>query len=308
MTGLGCAKSAWFVRAAHVAKGKNKKSTRNSAPEQNVVAPQDGPLEGIYPIDTGTAELERDPYSPTGWLLRINDVPSSHVDLADPGHLDFEYMRWIAAIIRSRFAPEDIAEQEHKLRALHLGGGACSMARWISATYPNARQVVVELDGKLAALVREWFDLPRAPLLRIRVGEAGAVLATLTDATRDLIIRDVFAGDQTPRDLTTLAFTAQAARVLDADGLYVVNCGDTPSLENARREAATIAALFKHVAIVADPTMLKGRRHGNVIIAGSNAPIPAEAPFIRELLGGGVPAQHWDDATVRAFARYAIAI
>ncbi|MFL4476269.1 spermidine synthase [Paeniglutamicibacter sp. MACA_103] len=292
-----------------MAKGKNKRN-KNNPPLESVssAAPQDGPLEGIYPIDTGTAELERDPYSPTGWLLRINDVPSSHVDLAAPGHLDFEYMRWIAALIRSRFNPGRIEEQGHKLRALHLGGGACSMARWASVTYPNARQVVVELDGKLAALVRAWFDLPRAPLLRIRVGEAGAVLATLTDATRDLLIRDVFAGDQTPRDLTTLAFTAHAARVLDAEGLYIVNCGDTPALENARREAATIGAVFKHVAIVADPTMLKGRRHGNVIIAGSNAPIPAGPGFIRELLGGGVPAQHWDDATVRAFARHATAV
>lgn len=273
-----------------------------------LAAPQDGPLEGIYPIDTGTAELERDPYSPTGWLLRINDVPSSHVDLADPGHLDFEYMRWIAALVRSRFVPAETEADGHKLRALHLGGGACSMARWMSETYPNARQLVVELDGKLAALVRAWFDLPRAPLLRIRVGEAGAVLGTLTAATRDLIIRDVFAGDQTPKELSTLAFTAQAARVLDGDGLYVVNCGDTPALQNARREAATIGAVFKNVAIVADPTMLKGRRHGNVIIAGSNAPIPAGGAFIRELLGGGVPAQHWDDATVRAFARHTVAI
>lgn len=295
--------------APTVAKGKNKRAKNNTPAQADVpAAPQDGPLEGIYPIDTGTAELERDPYSPTGWLLRINDVPSSHVDLAAPGHLDFEYMRWIAALIRSRFNPGQLEEQGHKLRALHLGGGACSMARWASVTYPNARQVVVELDGKLAALVRAWFDLPRAPLLRIRVGEAGAVLATLTDATRDLIIRDVFAGDQTPRDLTTLAFTAHAARVLDESGLYVVNCGDTPALENARREAATIGAVFKHVAIVADPTMLKGRRHGNVIIAGSNAPIPAGAGFIRELLGGGVPAQHWDDATVRTFARHATAV
>lgn len=292
-----------------MAKAKNK-GPRNNAPVaiKALAAPQDGPLEGIYPIDTGTAELERDPYSPTGWLLRINDVPSSHVDLADPGHLDFEYMRWIAALVRSRFIPAEIGAAGHKLRALHLGGGACSMARWMSLTYPNARQLVVELDGKLAALVRAWFDLPRAPLLRIRVGEAGAVLGTLTEATRDLVIRDVFAGDQTPRELSTLAFTSQAERVLDAEGLYVVNCGDTPALENARREAATIGAVFRHVAIVADPTMLKGRRHGNVIIAGSNVPIPAGGAFIRELLGGGVPAQYWDDATVRAFARHTVAL
>ena len=290
-----------------VAKGRGK---RTKAPAEQAAAESTdaGPLEGTYPIDTGMATLERDHYSPEGWILKVNGVPSSHVDLAAPERLDFEYMRWIAALVRSRFAPAAYDGNESKLRALHLGGGACSMARWAAATYPNARQVVVELDGKLAELVRAWFDLPRAPLLRLRVGEAGEVLRSLTDATRDLVIRDVFAGDQTPKDLTTLEFTAHAARVLDTDGLYIVNCGDTPALDNAKREAATIGSVFKHVAIVADPPMLKGRRYGNVIIAGSNAPIPAGPDFTRELLGGGVPAQHWDDAAVRAFARHATAI
>ncbi|MFF5792858.1 spermidine synthase [Paeniglutamicibacter sp. NPDC012692] len=291
-------------------RGKNTKNTTKNTAEQPAgnEAADTGPIEGNYPIDTGTATLERDHYSPEGWILKVNGVPSSHVDLAAPERLDFEYMRWIAALIRSRFAPAAFDGNESKLRALHLGGGACSMARWAAATYPNARQVVVELDGKLAELVRAWFDLPRSPLLRLRVGEAGEVLRSLTDATRDLVIRDVFAGDQTPKDLTTLEFTAHAARVLDTDGLYIVNCGDTPALDNAKREAATIGSVFKYVAIIADPPMLKGRRYGNVIIAGSNAPIPTGPDFTRELLGGGVPAQHWEDATVRAFARHATAI
>ncbi len=85
-----------------------------------------------------------------------------------------------------------------KLRGLHLGGGACSLARYFHAAYPDARQVVVELDGKLAEYVRGWFDLPKAPLLRLRVGEAREVTETLTPDTRDFIIRDVFAGSLTP--------------------------------------------------------------------------------------------------------------
>ena len=48
--------------------------------------------------------------------------------------------------------------------------------------------------------------------------------------------------------------------------------------------------------------MLKGRRYGNVIIAGSDAPLGEDPGLTRELLGGGVPAQLWQDARVRAFA------
>lgn len=258
----------------------------------------DGPVAGVYYIDTGDCELIPDQDNSTGWLLRINGVMSSHIDLVDPLFLDFEYMRWIAALVESRWPPAD----RPKLRALHLGGGACSLARYFHAAYPDARQVVVELDGKLAEYVRGWFDLPKAPLLRLRVGEAREVTESLTPQTRDLVIRDVFAGAVTPRPLTTKEFTEQAKRVLAPGGVYLVNSGDAPALTNAREDASTIAAAFEHTVIIADPAMLKGRRYGNMIIAGSDLPFADDPGLARRLLGGAVPAQIWDDARVRAFA------
>ncbi|WP_028265622.1 spermidine synthase [Arthrobacter sp. MA-N2] len=257
-----------------------------------------GPVEGVYYIDTGDCELVADPDNSNGWLLRINGVMSSHIDVAEPLFLDFEYMRWIAALVESKWPPES----PPKLRALHLGGGACSLARYFHAAYPDARQVVVELDGKLAEYVRGWFDLPKAPLLRIRAGEAREVTEGLTPDTRDLIIRDVFAGAFTPRALTTREFNDHAQRVLTPGGLYVVNSGDAPDLKNAREDAATIADTFAHTMIIADPAMLKGRRYGNMIMAGSQEPFGNDPQLARKLLGGAVPAHIWNDAKVRAFA------
>jgi len=255
-----------------------------------------GPIEGRYDIDTGTCELIKDRYRPDGWILEVNGVPSSHIDLDDPTLLEFEYMRWIAMLVGDRH-PRD-----QRIRVLHLGGGACTMARWFAAVYPDARQVVVEIDGRLAELVRDWFDLPRAPLLRIRAGEARAVLTTLTDASRDVIVRDVFAINRTPVALTTEQFTRHAHRVLAPGGIYVVNCGDTRDLTTAKREAATIGSVFAHTAIIADPAMLKGRRYGNIVIAGSDAPLGDSASLVHDLLGGAVPAQLRRDAQVTAFA------
>jgi spermidine synthase len=257
-----------------------------------------GPVEGVYYIDTGDCELVADPDNSNGWLLKINGVMSSHIDVAEPLFLDFEYMRWIAALVESKWPPES----KPKLRALHLGGGACSLARYFHAAYPDARQVVVELDGKLAEYVRGWFDLPKAPLLRIRVGEAREVTEGLTPGTRDLIIRDVFAGALTPRALTTREFNDHASTVLAPGGLYVVNSGDAPDLKNAREDAATIADTFAHTMIIADPAMLKGRRYGNMIMAGSHEPFGDDPQLARKLLGGAVPAHIWNDAKVRAFA------
>ena len=268
----------------------------------------DGPVEGVYYIDTGDCELIADQDNSNGWLLKINGVMSSHIDLADPLFLDFEYMRWMAALIESRWPPSGSAGSRPKsaeparLRGLHLGGGACSLARYFHSAYPDARQVVVELDGKLAGYVRGWFDLPKAPLLRIRVGEAREVTETLTPETRDFIIRDVFAGALTPRPLTTREFNDHVRRVLAPGGIYVVNSGDAPDLRNAREDAATIAASFEHTVIIADPAMLKGRRYGNMVMAGSDLPLDGDPQLARRLLGGAVPAHLWNDAQVRAFA------
>ncbi|HEX9087511.1 MAG TPA: spermidine synthase, partial [Arthrobacter sp.] len=134
------------------------------------------------------------------------------------------------------------------------------------------------------------------------VGEAREVTESLTPQTRDLIIRDVFAGSLTPRPLTTREFNEHAIRVLAAGGMYVVNSGDAPDLKNAREDAATIADAFKHTVIIADPAMLKGRRYGNMIIAGSDVPFDDDPGLARRLLGGAVPAHIWHDAKVRAFA------
>ncbi|WP_433611559.1 spermidine synthase [Prescottella agglutinans] len=257
------------------------------------------PVAGTYEIDTGMCELEEDPFDQQSWILRINGEPSSHIDLGDPQTLAFDYMRWISELVRSQW------DSSFKLRILHLGGGACTLARAFASMYPEARQVVVELDGRLAVLVREWFDLPRAPLLRVRVGEARAVTETLTADSRDLIIRDVFAGRTTPRPLTTLEFTRHARRVLSPGGIYVVNCGDTPDLRGARAEAATIGAVFEHTAIIADPAMLKGRRDGNVVIAGSDVPIATSSALASRVLGGGTQAHVWQDEQVRRFAESA---
>ena len=96
---------------------------------------------GEFPIDTGTCELEPDPYNSNGWVLRINGVPSSHIDLADPLQLDFEYMRWIAAVVDAHLAAHPDPE---RLRVLHLGGGALTLPRYVIATRPGSRQQVVE--------------------------------------------------------------------------------------------------------------------------------------------------------------------
>ncbi|MFC7022438.1 spermidine synthase [Promicromonospora thailandica] len=227
---------------------------------------------GPVPISTGTAEVVRDPDFPQRVTLHVNGVPSSSLDLADPGFLDFEYMQQMAAVMALLPAGP--------LRVLHLGAAGSALARHVEHERPGSRQLGVDLDARLLELVREWFALPRSPLLRLRADDAGRALAGAHDATYDVVVRDVFAGDRTPEHLVGTGFAAQAHRVLRPGGVLLVNCADRPPLTTARREVASLAEVFGRdaaadglLAAVAEPAVLKGRRYGNVVLAAVRRPV-----------------------------------
>lgn len=215
------------------------------------------------PVQTGIVELVPDPGSARSFTLLIDGVPSSHVDLDDPTYLEFEYMLAMAAVI------DRTGEPGAPLDVVHLGAAGCSLARYVHATRPRSRQLAVEIDAVLAERVRTWFELPRSPALRIRVGDAREVLESLHDGSADLVIRDVFADARTPDHVQTLEFTREVARVLRPHGRYLANCADQPPLREARAEAATVASVFPAVAVVAEPALLRGRRYGNVVVVGA---------------------------------------
>jgi len=247
-------------------------------------------------IPTGTVELLRSADDPSGITVLVNGVPSSHLDLDDPLRLSFEYMQQMAVLI-GHAAPAG-----SPLAVVHLGAAGCALARHVHASRPGSRQIAVELDTALPELVRAWFDLPRAPALRIRSGDAREQLAAMADSSADVVVRDVFAGDRTPEHVTTVEFAREVARVLRPGGLYLANCADRPPLALARSEAATLQQVFGHLAAIAEPGLLRGRGYGNVVLAGTDdAALLASAQVDREIRSLPAPARmlHADD--VRAF-------
>ncbi|MFI8527175.1 spermidine synthase [Promicromonospora sukumoe] len=245
------------------------------------------------PISTGTAEVVRDPDFPQRVTLHVNGVPSSSLDLADPGFLDFEYMQQMAAFV-ALLPPGP-------LRVLHLGAAGSAFARHVEHERPGSRQLGVDLDPRLLELVREWFALPRSPLLRLRADDAGRALASARDASYDVVVRDVFAGDRTPAHLVGTGFAAEAHRVLRPGGILLVNCADRPPLTTARREVASLAEAFGpgaaaqgRLAAVAEPAILKGRRYGNLVLAAVRE-VPEDGPG--DDVGGADPGDARDDGS-----------
>jgi len=227
-----------------------------------------GPLDTAIPISTGTARLTVE--TDGSVLLDVNGVPSSHLH-PDPEHLVFEYMRWMLQVIDLHLEESD---EERAAQLAHLGGGGCSLPRAVASRHPRARQIVVELDALLAERVREWFDLPRSPRLRLRVDDARAALADWREDRFDVLVRDVFAGSVTPPELIGLAAVRDAARVLRPGGLYLANCAAPPGTWLLADEVATLSAVFSHVGVIAEPAHLTGKRRGNCVLLASQRPLP----------------------------------
>ncbi|MFC8489520.1 spermidine synthase [Streptomyces sp. NPDC057235] len=219
-------------------------------------------------VDGGLAELVPDRERPRAWTLLVDGAPQSHVDLDDPTHLSFEYQRRLGHVV-------DLAAPPNRpLQAVHLGGGALTLARYVAATRPRSTQQVVELDGRLVQFVRRELPLDPGARVRVRSTDARAGLAKVQDGWADLIIADVFGGARTPAHLTSAEFLAEVRRALRPGGLYAANLADGPPLAHLRGQIATAAAVFPELALTADPTVLRGRRFGNAVLLASDRELP----------------------------------
>src|ERR1700683_1545228 len=96
----------------------------------------------------GHAELLRDADRRASWMLLVDGIPQSHVDLEDPGYLDFEYVRRLGHVI------DTAAAEGQAQRGPHLGAGALTLARYVAATRPGSPQLAIDADAALIDLVR----------------------------------------------------------------------------------------------------------------------------------------------------------
>ncbi|MFC9791713.1 spermidine synthase [Streptomyces sp. NPDC057695] len=222
----------------------------------------------VETVDGGLAELIPDRERPRAWTLLIDGAPQSHVDLDDPAHLTFEYQRRLGHIA------DLVAPPQRPLQAVHLGGGAFTLARYVAATRPRSTQQIVELDGLLVQLVRRELPLDAGARIRVRSTDARAGLAKVQDGWADLVIADVFSGARTPAHLTSTEFLGEVRRVLRPGGFYAANLADGPPLTHLRGQIATAAAVFPELALAADPTVLRGRRFGNAVLLASDRELP----------------------------------
>lgn len=216
-------------------------------------------LESAYFCGRVVADADR----PSGRTLWLDDLRHSYVDLADERHLEFDYARWIG----------DVIDATVPRRAVFIGGAGFTLPRYLLATQPAARALVLELDGELVDFARQRLALRTGERLAVRVGDARITLRDERTASADLVVGDAFGGRAVPWHLTTREFLHDVRRVLRDGGIYAMNVIDGGELRFARAMAATVRDVFEHVTLVAR----RGRPGGNLLLLAADKPVPPRA-------------------------------
>ncbi|WP_245160898.1 fused MFS/spermidine synthase [Blastococcus sp. CT_GayMR16] len=217
------------------------------------------------------ARVVADPARESGRVLVLDTLRHSYVDLADPTHLEFEYVRALAAVT------DVLAPDGTPLSALHIGGGGLTVPRYLAEVRPGSESLVIEVDPGVVAIDREQLALETSDRLRVRVADGRVGLAEEAGGTRDLVVGDAFGGLSVPWQLTTREAMELVDAALTDEGVYAVNLIDHPPLGFVRAELATVRAVFPHVLLLARAPVLAGEDGGNVVAVAGREPLPADA-------------------------------
>ncbi|MCU1482745.1 MAG: hypothetical protein JWQ19_3531 [Subtercola sp.] len=195
--------------------------------------------------------------------LQVDAIPQSQVSLGDSTHLEFDYVRHIGRVIDA-WAPAG-----HPLAVTHLGAGALTLARYVAATRPGARQVVVERERELCEAVLDALPLSG---LDISYGDARDVADSAGETGwhgADVTVVDLWAGALISARVASEEFYRAVRGRASGDAVVAVNLLDGPGFAYTRGQAAALRAVFDDVAVVVDERMLGGTLLGNVLLLAS---------------------------------------
>lgn len=233
------------------------------------------------------AIIEADPNRSTGRILVLDRLHNSYVDLEDPTHLDFRYVRLIADIVEVHFPIGPIG-------VVSIGGGAMSLPAYFAATRPESGNTVLEIDGSVVDLARDELGVDGD--IEVIVDDARISLRAMSTRSAQVVIGDAYSGAAVPWHLTTLEYAGEIRRVISPEGIYTINVVDFNDLRFARATARTLAEVFDHVALFAPQTYIDGLQGGNFVFAASPAPIDVTGVLAAITARGGIEAALSGDA------------
>ncbi|MGP5123044.1 spermidine synthase [Glutamicibacter ardleyensis] len=226
------------------------------------------------------ASIYPDDLVPGAMILAIGGAEQSHVNLAHPENIFYEYLARIANHL------DVLRPQPEPLKFLHLGAGALTLARWAALRYPESHHVAVDIERELLDFVLTHLPLPEQCNLQTLVADAQAVLKEeLLDEEFDVIVLDIFSGPEAPEHLTGPEYYEELALALAPEGLLFVNIGDDPPLAFTDRQVQAAQSAFDYVLLSSTPEMFTRKFPGNLILTASKSRIDQSAITACEVAG-----------------------
>jgi len=227
----------------------------------------------------------------TGHVVRLDGRDQSHVDLADPRRLVFDYVRRMGDVLDARAGPGV------PVRVAHVGGAGLTLARYVAATRPGSAQVVLEPDEELTARVRAELPLPARSGIKVRPLDGRAGVGGLRPGWEVAVV-DAFAEGRVPAALVSREWFEQVAAVLSPDGWLLLNLTDRPPYAHTRRVLAGVRVHLPRLLLTAEPSTMKGRRVGNLVVVAGRGDVPVAA-LQERARAAALPYRVLDDAAVR---------
>lgn len=143
-----------------------------------------------------------------------SDTIQSAMRVARPNDLEIAYTRSMMAFLLFHPDPREVL-------MIGLGGG--SLAKFIYHRLPQAHTAAIELNPRVVAIARQFFNVP-ADDERFKVVVAdGSVYLNTYAGQADVIIVDGYDAEAQVEELSTSTFYRDCARALDDAGVLVVN-------------------------------------------------------------------------------------
>lgn len=178
----------------------------------------------------------------------MNDGQGIHSEY-NPQTLDYGGP-WQQFLVAPFFYPDRQSQDIHRIAIVGLAAG--TTARQATAVFPNVVIDGFEIDPKIVAVGREYFDM-NLPNLNVFVQDGRWGLEK-SPQKYDLICVDAYRPPYIPPHLTTREFFQIAADHLNPDGSLAINVGRAP---NDRRLidglATTLATIFPSIYVMDIP-------------------------------------------------------
>jgi spermidine synthase len=161
--------------------------------------------------------------------------------------------------------------QDNPQRILIIGLGGGTLVQTYAALFPEAEQVIVEIDEAVVSVAEDFFDFRQGGRISVETvdGRVYVKRAALRGEKFDLVILDAFNGEYIPEHLMTQEFLQEVKALLPEHGMVVANTFSTSKLYDA--ESATYASVFGQFYNI------RQFGTGNRVIITALQPLPDEA-------------------------------